>query len=590
VATAQTPNLSLVGDVYPTDVDEGQGVTIEITVANNDNKDYDNLKVQIFIFKSTTSANPQYTEDILLPALESIDVIYTWVSKGGGDFTVLVKVIDDQGLPIIEEELSHRITVKKDVPPPTNPLFMEIAGIPLIVFIILIVVVVVIVAVVAVKKKKKKGTTVEITGEGVEVTGRVAWGKMPENYYTERRDRLAKLRPVGLTRAGRTILGSSQTGGRVDATSLQGPDEETEALPEGPKICSRCGYEMPSDWKSCMRCDASNVIRETKALMKEVNALGVSLGHAETVIRQADASFEAENFTEAEMFAFDAKTKISEEKRKFEAKKKAEEEETAKIEAETHTQPVPEGPKGPENCPGCGMGMQADWSSCPVCNMTVEDMLKAEEEGDGGQDTGQTGPQVEEQPVVPQVPICEICGNEKGSQDAPCKHCNTGKAISNAERKVKDLRIAVSSITISSELQLDINEAVDLMQDAKGAFFDKDYNTAVGLAGETIDLVEEIMARLGTAPPPAPEPEPTPGPEPQPVPEPTPTPAATPGKCPKCGMSVKPSWDLCPMCETPLPKTGEGPRPAVQPSTCPSCGKSVKPHWSMCPFCEGQLK
>jgi len=138
--------------------------------------------------------------------------------------------------------------------------------------------------------------------------------------------------------------------------------------------------------------------------------------------------------------------------------------------------------------------------------------------------------------------------------------------------------VAVQDRTLSSDLQLEVNECVDLFQDAKGAFFDKDYQTAIGLAGETIDFCEELLSRLGA--PPVPEPTPEPTPEPQPIPD-------TGNKCPKCGMSVKPNWDMCPMCESPLKKKEEAPTAAP---TCPSCGKPVKERWSMCPFCEASLK
>jgi hypothetical protein len=239
----------------------------------------------------------------------------------------------------------------------------------------------------------------------------------------------------------------------------------------------------------------------------------------------------------------------------------------------------------PPQCTSCGMGMQSDWAKCPVCGMTVEDMLKPQADKP-------IEPQ-ETKTVMVQTPksyTCSTCGNEKESETAACVHCNTGRAVSNA----KELRLTCTSITLSSEDQLEVNEAFDLFADAKGAFTDKDYNTCVGLAGETIELVEELLQKFRpqTAPPSA---SVAPKPQAQPPKPATPPPqpvtqvamALADNKCPKCGMSVKPTWEICPQCDTQL--RAPTPATAVQ-KVCPKCGKPVKDRWTICPFCEGSLK
>jgi RNA polymerase subunit RPABC4/transcription elongation factor Spt4 len=122
-----------------------------------------------------------------------------------------------------------------------------------------------------------------------------------------------------------------------------------------------------------------------------------------------------------------------------------------------------------------------------------------------------------------------------------------------------------------------------LFQDAKGAFQDKDYNTAVGLSGETIDLVDELVARFKPK---------TPTQAAVPAKPATQTPtqvtmALADNKCPKCGMSVKNTWEICPACNAPL----RTPTPATAAQKiCPKCGKPVKDRWTICPFCESPLK
>jgi formylglycine-generating enzyme required for sulfatase activity len=48
--------------------------------------------------------------------------------------------------------------------------------------------------------------------------------------------------------------------------------------------------------------------------------------------------------------------------------------------------------------------------------------------------------------------------------------------------------------------------------------------------------------------------------------------------CPQCSEPVKPTWRLCPACETRL-----------QPLNCPQCGSEVNANWRRCPECEALL-
>ena len=48
--------------------------------------------------------------------------------------------------------------------------------------------------------------------------------------------------------------------------------------------------------------------------------------------------------------------------------------------------------------------------------------------------------------------------------------------------------------------------------------------------------------------------------------------------CPQCGEPTRPSWRICPMCETRL-----------QALACPQCGGEVQEKWRRCPECEALL-
>jgi|GEM_PF-6662146 len=578
-AMAQTGTLDISGGHFtPSKVVEGDMVSIQVTITNNMNIDITNYEVQFFVFKgSSTPSQFNANRTLVVAKGLSTDVSFSWKSKGTGSFTVMVVVVDAGGDNPVEYDFTSKITVTKaPVVCDGSISCLKVAGIPILFVLVIVILIIVIVVVIILRKMKHKKKAIVITGEGVEVTGRVAWGKMPENYYKERRDRLSKLKPVGLTRDGRTIMGNSTVG---DLGAVAEVEHQTDL--DATRTCQKCGYEMTADAKTCLKCEAIANIKDTKTLMKSPAFQGKNLDFAEVVVRQADAAFEGENYTEANVFALDARTKVEEFGRKLDADKKMQEDGAKTGVDQGPPKPFEPKPsesflKPPPSCPSCGMGMQDGWAKCPVCGMTVEDMLKPQEE------KPQQGTQMVQVPAQ-QTYTCSTCGNEKESQTAACVHCNTGRAISNAEKKVKELRLLMSTQQVSHEDQLEINEAFDLFQDAKGAFQDKDYNTAVGLSGETIDLVDELLARFKPKAPVQPV-APT---KPAPLAPTQVTMALADNKCPKCGMSVKPTWEICPACNAQLRAPTQA---TAAQKTCSTCGKPVKDRWTICPFCENPLK
>lgn len=51
-------------------------------------------------------------------------------------------------------------------------------------------------------------------------------------------------------------------------------------------------------------------------------------------------------------------------------------------------------------------------------------------------------------------------------------------------------------------------------------------------------------------------------------------------RCIKCGEPLKPEWDECPECETPVKKE----------LTCPVCGGEIRETWKKCPICKTRLQ
>lgn len=50
-------------------------------------------------------------------------------------------------------------------------------------------------------------------------------------------------------------------------------------------------------------------------------------------------------------------------------------------------------------------------------------------------------------------------------------------------------------------------------------------------------------------------------------------------KCPKCGASIKKSYNYCPYC-------GD----VLKTSLCPHCGREIKDEWAYCPNCSKKLR
>jgi RNA polymerase subunit RPABC4/transcription elongation factor Spt4 len=57
--------------------------------------------------------------------------------------------------------------------------------------------------------------------------------------------------------------------------------------------------------------------------------------------------------------------------------------------------------------------------------------------------------------------------------------------------------------------------------------------------------------------------------------------------CPGCNRQVSSAYDVCPMCQTTLPRIGTN-RPA-RDVKCTGCGKTVSTAWGICPKCKTLL-
>jgi len=544
VCAQGTPDLDVAASIGADKVTAKETVSVTVAITNNENEDLTNVVVSIYIY-STSPGEPYATkEGVSLPAGETTTLSFPWTPSRKGTFSIIAKVTDETGTDwvLTSDSITVRVSPEKtsgDTGMPTTTL--------------LILVVVVAAAVgggvaFAVMRKKKKSTGVESFYSGeTDVTpqqSKIVWGKMPENYYAERRERLAKLKPIAMTQAGVPILGTPE----------ELPKSTGEAAAStGPRTCPKCGIEMQPEWKSCLNCNAREVYKDAEEFIKGLDAQGVDVTTPMKILAQARDALEKGSYVEAEMFAEDAKSRAKEAGRKHapaappvsETRAAAPEEEKAD-----------EDLVWPDACPNCGMGLQKGWRECPACKAEIHPMPK--------------GAEVEQAPEAQvQSSTCQVCGTPL-SEDGTCPYCTTKSAVDGAEAALRELQKKMLSLTPTQKQKEDMNELIGFVEDAKGALRDGDYQTSKELAEEAGELAAEIEESLSA---PAPEPEPEPEPEPQPE-------TVRPEKveiesCPNCGKPVKPKWNMCPYCETMLQR---GYR-------CPKCGASLKEGWKICPSC-----
>ncbi|MEW5760196.1 MAG: zinc ribbon domain-containing protein [Candidatus Thermoplasmatota archaeon] len=252
------------------------------------------------------------------------------------------------------------------------------------------------------RMKAKKGKEVEITYQPVTVERKVR-GKFPKDYYKFLRERAAKLKPIGLTASGETILGNPPTAvgkGIEEVAFEKGIKKEVKIE----KIyCKKCGIELSSRDKACPKCETIEVIESMRKEVEKIKNEGFVVSGAENLLKQADLSMITESYIEAQMYARDALDKAKKVKERALEKEAIPSYEPEVIKARAYYEPTPTREyveetsvksyvKGSEAYPSilppvvapvkptiqtketcsCGQQIKKEWLRCPKCGSSLK--------------------------------------------------------------------------------------------------------------------------------------------------------------------------------------------------------------------------
>jgi tetratricopeptide (TPR) repeat protein len=292
----------------------GTQITIDVNVSNTAHAVVQRLVVAVYIYPA--SANPpetpvqQVITSLAIGKSQTVSVPFT-PSKAGAH-SVTVKLyngsISNQFF-IDEASFSEVFTAKAAPTPPTQgPPMMLIIG--AIVGVIIVVVIIVLIK----RKSNKKDQPVQPVYTGPVEPEKIQ-GKFPKDYYKFRREKLARLKPVGLTAGGTCILGNPKTE----------TEEEQGTVAENKKVCPKCCLPQERTWKNCPNCSASNRIKEAQALLDKLKESEGHTSNLEDLLKVAQNALEAKNYDEVETYSHDIIERVKNELRKTEEAKKASE-------------------------------------------------------------------------------------------------------------------------------------------------------------------------------------------------------------------------------------------------------------------------
>lgn len=295
---------------YPHEANVGEEVTIQITVKNEGNKSATSILVLLYIYKEEMKKRPDMVEIIsVIPADRTQTVSFNWKPDKSGIYSLYIKIYKDKNgngfwdatdEHMSDKKYSDAISVKES----TKSLTTDFFGIPYL-FLGLILVIIVSVAIIGVvvsKRKKKKRDERLSTTYRIDSTSRIR-GKFPPDYFKHRREKLAVLKPIGLTSSGVTILGIIK----------KGENEEEVEKEDTKKTCPKCGILYDPGWKTCMFCASSEKIEEAKNILDKLRETDADISRYVEFMRQAESSLDSLNYTEAETYAMEIITRGKEE-------------------------------------------------------------------------------------------------------------------------------------------------------------------------------------------------------------------------------------------------------------------------------------
>jgi tetratricopeptide (TPR) repeat protein len=472
----------------PVEVEVGQKATVDIKVTNLANKTFQPVILVVYIYPSSMSIGEvaPLSPDTVIATLgpnRSANVSVTFSPKKAESHLLTVKIYSP-------DTQSANFKDSHDV----SPLFLAKprenggnGGLPMGLIIGAVAAVAAVVTVVAAVMARRRKAPAPVTvkppvAAAPEPVEEKVEGKFPKDYYKFRREKFSKLKPVGLTRSGNTILGN-----------IKKAEEQDSALDEPAAVntCPKCGTAMERNWRTCHNCGSKDTIAQARASLARMEELGIKGGNLEDMLQSAESSHEARNYDEAETYAHDvldrARNAI---KRHEEAHRPSDEppsyaaEESATREgapavaspAAVEAEPA-KGYAGQEEaspgyrdlsgtkeysalkkaekkdanaCWKCAQGLRPEWKKCPYCNSPQEGICPSC--GRGVKLRWKNCPHCRTDLTVEKPALaCPVCAAELPAE-GECQSCRALALMDTAARLVKEVKAKGADVVEAESL------------------------------------------------------------------------------------------------------------------------------------------
>jgi len=422
-------------------------VSLTINITNGGNISYQTLVVQVFIYPDSATPGVQLSPDRSVKNIgpgQNATVQYDFSPDSADVYSITIKFYNGTAVTAnyLDQIEVTNVFEARSAPPPKKEEFpiMLVAGVAV------AVVAAAAAAAIMVMRKRKAAADAKAAEEAAaayrtpEEPTRIQ-GKFPKDYYKVRREKLGRLKPTGMTRAGTTILGN------IERKETQEASAESTVCKT---CCPKCGVEMGRDWKTCKSCGAKRTIERTRELLAKLESAGEDVSGLRNTLGSAEAELAGGNYDEAETYAHDVLDKArSNLKRVEDAKKLAEaaaaEEGGAGGEraatAVEEPQRVPTGQSQTEggSCFKCGKELKPEWKKCPYCGVIQEGIC---------QGCGRTVKM--KWNVCPQCrtdfgkqpprPACPACHAEMSAEGAECQACKARALLDKTSRLVREVK------------------------------------------------------------------------------------------------------------------------------------------------------
>lgn len=495
---AAQDDFSVSAGATPVEVSVGQKLSIEINLTNLQNRTYQPVILLVYIYPSTSSVAdvPPLSPNTVIPSLgpnRNYKVTITFTPRTAGSHSLTVKIYSPSTDSASFKD-SHDV----------SPVFLAKAsengqaeGLPMTLLLGAVAAIVLVLVVVAVAMSRKKKAVEHITErQAVPVVTETAEpgveGKFPKDYYKFRREKLGRLKPVGLTRGGNTILGN-----------IKKKDDQESVLeaPVAVTTCHKCGIALERSWKTCHNCGAKDTIQKAQAAIDKLEKLGAANPNLGEMLESAESSREARNYDEAETYAHDVLDRARAQLRRVEEAGRQAEENPSYSPDESATRegaaPVAapaaaegevargyseqaEGTRGyrdasgtkeytenrqpekkePNACWKCGQGLRPEWKKCPYCNGPQDGICPAC--GRGVKLRWKNCPQCRADLTVERPKLsCPVCGAELPAE-GECQSCKALALKDSTARLVKEVKakgadvVEAESLTGRGELAIKI--------------------------------------------------------------------------------------------------------------------------------------